>query len=161
MTTRKRAQRVGNSDQTTNSREYRQNNQRHSHRPWRFMRRVAQVVNLLILFLIVSQAASLRYIKPFVAPEGHHHQPRHVHRRQQCRHRPDEPKNLCGSGRHTEWACDPDLPKNFIFGKEAGPNWHTADCQPTSTHRQPRYRHVFAQAAHPSHVLLMMHPVND
>ena len=55
----------------------------------------------------------------------------------------------------------PRLPENLVLGKETGKDRYAADRQPTSEHRRKCDRHVFLQAAHSTHVLLVVHSVND
>src|SRR5438067_8445626 len=154
MAAGKRTNRVRHANQAANCRKNRQHNQRYRHRKWRFVRLMCDVVMMFVMVMI-------SFTETLVAPESHHHQTRHVNRGQQSRDYANKPQSLCRSGRQIEWSGDPNLPKNFVFRKKAGPDWHAADRQPSADHRDPGDWHVFAQTAHATHVLLVMHAMND
>src|SRR5215203_3186148 len=120
----------------------------------RVVRRESFVVSRSVCF--VSLATCSRE-KSFLAPERHRHQARHVKRGASRGDRadyPDKPaeRNVCRRSR---------IPKNFVFGPEPAERNDAADREPAGHESTVRVGLVLLQTAHPAHVLLGVHAMND
>src|SRR5262245_65534429 len=97
---------------------------------------------------------TVRLAESLVAPESHHHQPRHVNCCQHGCDCADEPERFSSAAR--QMACAPDSPKDFVFRKEACPDGQPADRQPARAHGQPGDWPDLTQVVHDAPVLIVM-----
>src|SRR3954447_25164309 len=106
---------------------------------------------------LVSFSAAVTAEKSFFSPESHRHQARHIKSSTDGSERGYQPKDPA------EWnvSCAGSIPENFVFGPEAAERNDSANRQPAGKEGPVRVGHVLLQAAHPTHVLLVMHTVND
>src|SRR4030095_10932890 len=93
----------------------------------------------------------------FFAPERHRHQPSHVKRGTSCGDSSDQPNQPA----ERYEGCGRRFPKYLVFGPETAERNDSADCQPACKKRPVGVGHVLLQPAHSSHVLLVVHSVND
>src|SRR4030095_9239863 len=105
---------------------------------------------------------SMVFAKAFCAPERHDHHPRHVNGCEKGCKGADKPQCFApGWAGKAELARAPNLPKNLILPKKTGKDGNAENRQPTSQHRRKGNGHVFLETTHTTHVLLVMHAVND
>src|SRR6266850_1113646 len=137
-----------------------QHGQRHPHRGWRLVRNVRVVGRRFVIVIVhfVLRSVVVRSVEKFLlAPKSHSNQTRHVEGRAggcDCSDNPYNPtyRNVPGS------SC---VPEDLVFGPETAKRNDAADGQPAGQERQVRVGHVLPEPAHASHVLLVVHSMND
>src|SRR5713101_5921346 len=122
------------------------------------MRFLIKVEGVRVRFVCLTSGRS--FPESLSPPECHDHHSRHVDRGKQSCQRANGPKQFakCGT-RQTESAGAPRLPKDLILGKKAGKDWDSGNREPAGQHGGESDWHVLLQPSHPSHILLVMHPV--
>src|SRR6185503_7869617 len=149
-----RTERIRHADKTTGSRKHREHDQRNRHEPRRLVRCDWSMMSIVLDAVCVSKA--------LLTSERHYHHARHVKRGQKRGQCTDGPKQFAERRRwKTERRRAPNPPENLVLGEEAGKDRNAGDCQPASQHRYERDGHVLPERAHASHVLLVMHAVDD
>ena len=106
---------------------------------------------------LVRLAPGAHFEESFLAPEGQGHQARHVEGRAgrgDCGDEPEQPavRDVLCRGR---------VPEYLVLRPEARERDDAADGEPAREERPVGLRHVLPEAAHPTHVLLVVHGVDD